>query len=940
MTMRVNSLAAAVAAATAMTSLAFSVQAQAQPLEEVVVTGIRSSLETSTAIKRESAEIVESVTAEDVGKLPDPNVAETLTRIPGVQGYRYGGEGASPVGEGSGLTIRGLSGQTASRLNGRAYYTAGSREFNIESAIPGMIAGIDVYKTPNASQIEGGIGGLIDIRTRRPFDMDGEVISAAATARYNDFAGSVKPELFGLYSNTWQLDSGGEIGFLLAGNMQESHNRSDSSPGNRGASLRRPVRADDPEYLTLDGADQAYAGQSDVWYLADGSTSDPKSELVTAISQNAHVFQEDIRRERRGVNAAFQWAPNDDFEFFTEGNYNYYEYNQEYRFLTLSDSRTVRDLETQPFVMTEELVDRNANGGPNESVVEQGIRSGTFLNSSLAALGGEEYRPYETWQIASGFDWRITDNLNMTLDLSYTSSEQTQDNRSIQMTPAAGLSWDVTRRLTSVPHDIEIDGPDLSDPNNFVFNNYSNGTNRELIDEGTALQVDFDYAMDGFFNAVKFGARLSTQESEAHDYANSADLTASDVPVTSDLVEMSPTDWVRNDTSYPGGYIVFNTDLLHSGSLSNLFPQAGIPSGSLPEILANQRYAEEETAAAYVVGEFATSSERIRGNVGVRVINTDVETAAQVIDTTGSDSQLVPVNGSNSYTDVLPSLNLTGELREDLLLRFGYHKGMTRPSLSSLAPTVTVDPLSGNGTGGNPNLEPLKADSFDLSLEKYFGPSSYVSAAVFYKDIDGFINGIASCESVPTAPAYSGGVDNSCSGGQYLITREVNAEKGNVQGIELAGQTFFDGLPGIWSNFGVSGSYTHVETENPIERNGEIVDTPQAFQSDDSYSISGVYEDDKLSARLVYTYRSDFILFGVADTPVNGRYVKGYGIVDASINYSLSDRYSISFNASNLTDKAPSRYIGEPGSVTTGSLNQYYANGRNFSLSFRATFGS
>src|SRR5262245_929029 len=176
--------------------------------QTVVVTGIRASARSSVAIKRDSAEVVDSITAEDIGKLPDPNVAETLTRIPGVQGYRYGGEGASPVGSGSGLTIRGLSGQTASQVNGRAFFTAGSREFNIEGAIPGMVAGIDVYKNPTAEHIEGGIGGLVNIRTRNPSDFKGLTASLAVNGRWNDLAKKTDPELFGLVANRFDLGGG------------------------------------------------------------------------------------------------------------------------------------------------------------------------------------------------------------------------------------------------------------------------------------------------------------------------------------------------------------------------------------------------------------------------------------------------------------------------------------------------------------------------------------------------------------------------------------------------------------------------------------------------------------------------------------------------------------------------------------------------------------
>ncbi len=950
MTIKFNKLAVAIA--TALTGVSSMALAQNDAVEEVVVRGIRSSMETSAAIKRNAGEVVESITAEDVGKLPDPNVAETLTRIPGVQGYRYGGEGASPVGEGSGLTVRGLSGQTASRLNGRTYFTAGGREFNIESAIPGMIAGIDVFKNPSAKHIEGGIGGLIDIKTRRPLDMGERVISGAVTARYNDFTEEVNPEIFGLYSQTWDLESGGELGFLFAGTQQKSHNRSDSTPSNSGASLRRPVRADSAEYAALPGANLSYTGRSDIWHLADAAEGDDPADLIATTSQNAHVFQEDIKRDRRGFNTAIQWAPNEDFELYVEGNYNYYKYEQDYRFMIMSDSRTVQNMQTEAFDTTEAWVDRNADGEENEVLATQALASGTFLDSTFNSLGGKENRPYETWLVATGFEWNITDRLNMKTDVSYVKADQTQDNRSVTLRPKIGNTWDVTRDLTTSPHNISLPGPDVSDPDNFVFVDYGNGTNQVFDDSGYAIQSDFKYELDGFFNALLFGGRFASQESGYRNYSFGGRALTTDglalapdqsnaisVSDFAELTETAPTDWVKNKTDFAGGYLVFRPSLLPGGAARDNFPQAGIyANGNIPENLTGRRYAKEDTLAAYVMGEFTTGNERIRGNLGVRIVQADVSTRAMVVDSTSGTAQIVPLSSSSSYTDVLPSLNITGELQEDLLLRFGYSKGITRPTLGSINPTISVDQTTGRGSAGNPDLRPLEADSYDLSLERYFGAANYASIAIFNKEIDGFINTAESCETVSVAPAYAGAVDNNCSGGQYFITRQVNAESGNARGVELAVQTFFDMLPGAWSNFGVSASYTHVKTENPIMRDGKIVNVPQAFQSDDSYSIAGMYENEGLSARLVYTYRSDFILFGVAANPAVGRYVKGYGVLDGSINYDITDNYAVTFTASNLTDSAPSRYVGEPGSVTTGFQNQYYLNGRNFALGVRAKF--
>jgi iron complex outermembrane receptor protein len=250
-------------------------------LDEVVVSGVRASMQSSVAIKLNTQEIVDSVTAEDIGKLPDTNVAETLTRIPGVQGYRYGGEGASPVGAGSGLTIRGLSGQTASQVDGRSYATAGLREFNIEDAIPGMVAGIDVYKNPTAEHIEGGIGGLVNIRTRHPSDFSGSTATVGVTGRYNELDKHVKPELFGLVADKWDLDNGGRVGLVIGAVYQRSEGRSDNNPANGGASYERSIRADDPEYAQRAAANTAnnpnaplaaYVGRSDVWGLVNVPT--------------------------------------------------------------------------------------------------------------------------------------------------------------------------------------------------------------------------------------------------------------------------------------------------------------------------------------------------------------------------------------------------------------------------------------------------------------------------------------------------------------------------------------------------------------------------------------------------------------------------------------------------------------------------------------------
>jgi iron complex outermembrane recepter protein len=929
------------------------------PLEDVVVTGIRQSLETSAEIKREALEVVDSITAEDIGKLPDPNVAETMTRIPGVQAYRYGGEAASPVGVGSGLTIRGLSGQTAAQVDGRAYFTAGGREFNIEGAIPGMVAGIDVFKNPSAEHIEGGIGGLVNIRTRRPLDFDGLTLGAAVNMRYNDLSEKAKPEVFGLFSNRWSLESGGSLGFLIAANFQDSHNRSDSNPANGGTSLRRAIRADSPEYATSAGANQAYAGRNDVWYLADVAAplalaESDRSNLITTAGQQAQVFQEDIQRTRRGFNAALQWKPSDSLELYTEGNYTYYLYDQEYRFLFANDTRTVQGLAISPHALRESLANRNANGGADELLAGQQLDAGTFLDTTLSTTGGHEDHPYETALYATGLKWQPLDQLDVRFDLAYVKASQEVDNRAVTLVSAPGLTWDVTRNLQSEPHDISFnDGAALDASSAWMFNDYSNGTRQDWDDSGLSAALDFKYALEApFLTALKFGTRWAEQTSDFHNYSYTGrPLTTNGLPLAADrsngiamsslqdLTETSPRNWMDGKSGYAGGYYVFSPELLTGDGVRDRFPLAGIPADrGIPENVALRRHSRETTLAGYLQSELSFLNDRIKGNAGVRVVRADLFARAMVPDGSGG---WMPQTGEASDTDLLPSLNIIGSLTENVQLRFGFGKGLTRPALAELNPSITVNASTGTGSRGNPDLAALTADSYDLSLEWYFNKGSYLSAGVFDKEINGFFNGISDCQTVPNVPAYTGATPNGCTNGQYFITRTVNSERGYARGVELAGQTFFTMLPGIWSNFGAQASYAYVDTENPVRfvTNGPLVNVPQAFQSENSYSLIGFYEDRRLSARLAYTYRSDFVLFGVAANPIDGRYVEGYGLFDFSLSYNIGQYFNVSFTASNLTNESPNRFIGEPGSYATSFERQHYLNGRIFGLGLRYRFG-
>ena len=947
---------------------ATSSQAQAKADDvEVVVTGVRQSLKSSTAVKRNAAEVVDSISSDDIGKLPDLNVADTLTRVPGVQAYRFGGESASPVGVGSGLTIRGLTGQTGSRVDGRAYFTAGQREFNVEGASPGTVAGIDVYKNPSADHIEGAIGGLVNIRTRQPLDFKGTTATIGLGGHYNDLGKKLTPDVFLLGSSRWKAGDG-EMGFLISGNYSKTFNRGDndpanggSNPANRGANFFLPVAGNSAAYATSGGS-ALYAGRADVSYLMPVAnpttlTAAQRANVISSIAETNAANEEDYMRTRKGLSAAFQWRPSSQLEFYIDGTYNDYLYHQRYRFLNTADSSYVQNLTTVPFNFDEEFANRNANGGSNDVLASSRLASGTFLNSGLSTTGGEEHHRYQTGILATGFKWKPMDRLDVNFDFSYIKAKQSQDNRSVTLLSKAGLTWNLTRDLVNNPHQLTISGPDLSDPSTWVFGQYANGTNLVWNDNGISAALDLKYDVgSGFLKDVKFGARYATQRDTATNFSYSGkNLTTNGLAVAAnqsnaialtsaqDLVVGSPTNFQEGQAGYSGGFLVYNPDGLTGDQVRDRFSQAGIPANdAIPENVLNRRYFSEQTYAGYIVGDFGLFDDFITGNAGVRVVKTDTFVRAQVQDFTVSPTVIRPNPSNSSYTDVLPTVNLKAQLSDKAIMRLGYGKGITRPDLGSLNPAVIVNTTNGTASVGNPDLKPQRADSYDVSFEYYQSAVNYAAVDFFYKRIDGFFSGISSCATVATAAPYDSVVHgaNGCSNGQYFETTTINAARGTAKGVEATVQTFFDYpfLPDFLHKFGAMGSFTYADTKNPLILNGVRVITPQPLTSKYNYTLAGFFDNGTISARVVYTWRSPSVLFGISANPLDGRYIKAYGLLDASVTIKLPNNLSLALTAANITNNASDRYVGEP-ALATGIQRQHFVNGRNYGATLRYTFG-
>lgn len=606
-------------------------------------------------------------------------------------------------------------------------------------------------------------------------------------------------------------------------------------------------------------------------------------------------------------------------------------------------------LTTRDFATTEGLANRNVNGGSDDVLAGQLMTGGTFLGSSLNVNTGINHNDYETTVLSGGAKWDFDERTELALDLSYVRANQKQEGRGLTFVSAPGLSWDLTRNLDHSPQTLDIAGPDVSNPATWLYNEY--GTyQRSFRDDGIAIKLDAVHRFDdSLVKSLKVGFRYATQNDTFRDYTvasrflatNGAPLTPTrsngiGVGTIGDL-SSAPDNYLGGKGGYAGGFVIYDPNQLFGNSVRDLFPQAGIPQeGDNPEILLSRRRFEEQTYAVYGMADFGFLDDAIRGNAGVRVVRTDTFTRAQISTPNG----IQPNEANASYNDVLPTFNLIGNVTSNTLVRFGYGKGITRPDPAALNPSVIINQGQGTASIGNPDLRPQKGDSFDLSFEHYISAGNYASLGLFYKKIDGFFSAITSCETVP-GNSYTGPILNGCSNGQFLTLQTVNAQNGSAKGVELAAQTFFDYgfVPDVLQDFGFARSFTYVDTKNPILLNsGVVVDTVQPFTSKYNYSLTGMYENSVVSARLVYTYRSRSQFQGIGATPAESRYIAGFGLLDASLTFNLPRNFQLSLTASNLTNAAPQRFYGEPG-YYTGVIRQFFNNGRVFGAALRWQLG-
>jgi iron complex outermembrane receptor protein len=885
---------------------------EVEELDKIVVVGVRGSLEKSLDSKRNADSHVEVVTAEDIGKLPAKNVADTLQRLPGVN---ISSSSATEGGfdESDRISLRGTSPSlTQTLVNG---HTIGTGDWFVLSQVqtvgrsvsysllPSEIVNqVVVHKSAQAKLVEGGSAGSVDIITRRPLQFADQVTAEATLGSvYADLPGENDPQFNGLFN--WR-NAESTIGVMVQGFYE-----------------KRSLRRDGQEIV---GGFQAIPGTN-----ADGTPtalalSNP--DLVGVLYPNlaGAVFFEQERTRKGGV-IDVQIKPSDNVTFGVNAFYSLLEADNYNRNYMLWASQFAGSIAPLPGYTIEDGVLTHAEYGP--ITADPAIPFGVYdMISRPNASSESQY-------ITFSADWRVSDNFTLKFkggDTEGHGRSPTQDVIETGFGGNAGASW--TLNGPHSPMDWNVGGDHTSPAGILLANGWIfGGQGIDVLDEEQWAQVDGELTfLEGALASLEFGARYS-------DHTRDNPFEIAQGPNFA-------TDW-QNPANYPlDDFQNYPGD--HADSVGGDFP-GGVWYWT-PEQLAelNERFANrdpvtrfywqdlyhvnEKSSAGYVQANF--QGERWSGNLGVRYVRTNQLTISNVAvnPTLPLDEQPEgTINGSafgpylptpvrKTYSELLPSANFKYEFTDALVGRLAASKTLTRPDFSALAGSVSLDDLTHTGSGGNPDLDPIVSTNFDASLEWYFAPRALLAVSLYQMDMKDYVTfGTSTQQFIDQQASQDAG---ELVVADYQVSSPVNVDA-EVRGVEVTYEQ------PIGENFGVAANYTYADSDSDGAK-------PVYGTSKSTYNVSGYFENDRFNARLSYTYRSEFYA-GVSRT--DDYFQDAVGNLAASLGFKATDWLSISLDALNLNNPKL-KYYSQVNGEGRKLPYAFYENGRQYYLNFRFRF--
>lgn len=1031
-------------------------------LDQVVVRGIRGSIASAQEIRREADTLVDAVTAEDIGALPDRSVTEALQRVPGVSISRFAAADDPDHFsiEGSGVVIRGLN-FVRSELNGRDTFTANNgRALSFSDIPPELLGSVQVYKNQTADLIEGGIAGAVNLVTRKPFDSNGQQLAGTLEYAYTDFREEWSPTGSLLYSNNWNTDIG-RVGFLVSGVYSELKTRSDGTQ------------------------------------ISSFQPRDDLADTRVWVPEGAVVRTQEYDRERIGYSGSAQWeSPDKDmlatFEYLrSEASTSWNENASEIATDNVGDNAFFFAPGTEFGFGGDDLLQFGTISAPVGWRADQNSGDARVpvygLQSNNIFRGVEQETVTEDTSL--NFKWTPTERLSLNFD--YQHVESTTDNVDFGIWGSSfqdiriDLRPDIPEIEFLPPNTVpgfggEAGGADI-DCSNPVGSQtcpryFANGTGfgdpvnsfwRAAMDhteqsEGTsdAFRIDAEYDFEDdidWIRSVRFGGRYAerdlTTRFSTYNWGALSEIWGNNGPVWFDQLGQTEgaTDsfawdnFQRGETNLPPEMLFFGLNPAQYYDRSADFADAVVatwlaqdgtpnpPGGGSngwrrladrPGVIPGTNYlpgeitdSDEEITAYYAKLNFGHDDPfgngiTIDGNIGLRYVETQLASAGayQYAESTtlpddgtqgtsdnasGSDcipddpqesvsffctlspeerasayafldGMTDPFVGEKTYENWLPSFNLKIGLTEDKIVRFAYSKALSRPDVGLTRATYPIsaatqdDPANpGTGvpdgfsggfygfqtSGGNPFLEPVKSDQYDLAFEWYFSDTGSVTATAFYKEIEDIIvSGAGSYTLTNNGETYD----------VFVTNQPTNSDDtGKITGFELAYNQFYDFLPSPWDGFGAQASYTYIDSEgaapstvSPVDAEAgggepavDVSQLPLEGLSEHNANVALIYEKGPISTRIAYNWRDDYLVTARDTiTPFYPIFQNAGGQVDGSFFYTVNDNFKVGVQVANLFNEVTETESFIPNSDGRRGGRSWFQNDRRFTLSGRFNF--
>lgn len=897
------------AAATALTlAMSSTVIAQDADLadDEVVATGIRQSIENSLRLKKESSSIVEAISAEDIGKLPDVSIADSLARLPGVTAQRVRGRAQS-------ISIRGLGPDfSISLLNGREQVSAGNnRGIEFDQYPSELISSGVVYKTPDARLAATGIAGAVDLRTARPLDYAERKINLSGKYVIND-NGALNPDfsddgyrLFGSYIDQF---ADGRIGVAIGFTDQSN-----------------PTQFTSRELKTAEGQTER---------LESGVTV-PRDNPRTGVVSRSF--------ERTSVTGTLQFEPTDRFQATVDAYYSDFQ-----------DAGIFRGVET-PIA--------SWSGTEVSNVTGSGFAdTATYSPTTPIIRTDTEGNTADLFSIGLNTSFALTDNITLTGDYSHSTLDRSdQDYESYAGTGAGALFSGNPDLLDTLTYTLPDEGDysiaatrDYTDPNVMLLTDPGGwgqvGFIKEpqIDDELNQLRLEAEYEMDSsFIEGIAVGALLTDRVKSFNSNENFIDPGAG---------------FTDRAASIPTNSIVGVTDDGGTGiPLIAYDPSSFLTDGTYVLRAANDVAwsVDESIDAFYGMANFAFgSSVPVRGNIGIRYEDVTQASTGTLNGLLAGDTSIQTVTDNYDYW--LPSLNISAEVMDDTFIRAGFAKTVSRPRLDQLAANQGAginnqvcadDPDNPDGQpdtyfpnafsppeavcltlgGGNPFLRPYASTSYDVSFEKYFSASGAISIAAFYKDLSDYVQGGSTTftdSAIASRFLGSAFVAANPTAATYNVGGVANLEEGSIKGIEVALKLPLGDFVDVLEGFGVNANYTYADSN--IELPGGIQATIPGY-SKDTAAGEVYYENNGFRARVNGRYRSGFLSeIQLFDGGLAGANALDEFLLDAQIGYDFQEGplegFGINLEAYNITDepfRTEDTYNGGNGDTFISRYEQY-----------------